>query len=114
MMSRTPWRAASQCVTGSQNPCARWKEMSYGEVVISERSFYGYRFFLQPYRGHKRKFFSSPFFFTRFFWYLLLFTFCFIVFETVQIVQIVQLILWYKSNTSYAEAQVLTIVNGQA
>ena len=40
--------------------------------------------------------------------------FCFIVFETVQIVQIVQLILWYKSNTSYAEAQVLTIVNGQA
>ena len=68
-------------------------------------------FFLQPYRGHKRKFFSSPFFFTRFFWYLLLFTFCFIVFETIQIVQIVQLILWYKSNTSYAEAQVLTIVN---
>ena len=67
MMSRTPWRAASQCVTGSQNPCARWKEMSYGEVVISERSFYGYRFFLQPYRGHKRKFFSSPFFVTRFF-----------------------------------------------
>ena len=53
MMSRTFWRAASQCVTGSQNPCARWKEMSYGEVVISERSFYGYRFFLQPYRGHK-------------------------------------------------------------
>ena len=45
MMSRTPWRAASQCVTGSQNPCARWKEMSYGEVVISERSFYGDRFF---------------------------------------------------------------------
>ena len=91
--------------------------MSYGEVVISERSFYGYRFFLQPYRGHKRKFFSSPFFFTRFFWYLLLFTLCFIVFETVQIVQIVQivqLILWYKSNTSYAEAQVLTIVNGKA
>ena len=69
--------------------------MSYGEVVISERSFYGYRFFLQPYRGHK-------------------------LFETVQtvqivqIVQIVQLILWYKSNTSYAEAQVLSIVNGQA
>ena len=66
--------------------------MSYGEVVISERSFYVYRFFLQPYRGHK-------------------------LFETiqiVQIVQIVQLILWYKSNTSYAEAQVLSIVNGQA
>ena len=69
--------------------------MSYGEVVTSERSFHGYRFFLQPYRGHK-------------------------LFETVQtvqivqIVQIVQLILWYKSNTSYAEAQVLTIVNGQA
>ena len=56
-MSRKPWRVASQCVTGSQNPCARWKEMSYGEVIISERSFYGYRFFLQPYRGHKRKFF---------------------------------------------------------
>ena len=113
-MSRTPWRAASQCVTGSQDPCARWKEMSYGEVVISERSFYSYRFFLQLYRGHKCKVFSSSFFFTRFFWYLLLFTFCFIVFETIQIVQIVQLILWYKSNTSYAEAQVLTIVNGQA
>ena len=63
--------------------------MSYGEVVISERSFYRYRFFLQPYRGHK-------------------------LFETVQIVQIVQLILWYKSNTGYVEAQVLTIVNGQA
>ena len=66
--------------------------MSYGEVVISERSFYVYRFFLQPYRGHK-------------------------LFETiqiVQIVQIVQLILWYKSNTGYVEAQVLTIVNGQA
>ena len=28
MMSRTPWCAASQCVTGSQNPYARWKEMS--------------------------------------------------------------------------------------
>ena len=106
-----PPRNASREV---KTPCARWKEMSYGEVVISERSFYGYRFFLQPYRGHKRKFFSSPFFFTRFFWYLLLFTLCFIVFETVQIVQIVQLILWYKSNTSYAEAQVLIIVNGQA
>ena len=72
--------------------------MSYGEVVTSERSFHGYRFFLQPYRGHK-------------------------LFETVQtvqivqivqIVKIVQLILWYKSNTSYAEAQVLSIVNGQA
>ena len=69
--------------------------MSYGEVVISERGFYVYRFFLQPYRGHK-------------------------LFETiqtvqiVQIVQIVQLILWYKSNTGYVEAQVLTIVNGQA
>ena len=66
--------------------------MSYGEVIISERSFYVYRFFLQPYRGHK-------------------------LFETiqiVQIVQIVQLILWYKSNTGYVEAQVLTIVNGQA
>ena len=66
--------------------------MSYGEVVISEHSFYVYRFFLQPYRGHK-------------------------LFETiqiVQIVQIVQLILWYKSNTGYVEAQVLTIVNGQA
>ena len=112
-MSRTPWRAASQCVTGSQNLCARWKEMSYGEVVISERSFYGYRFFLQPYRGHKRKL-VHPFSllgFSSIYCYLL---FCFIVFETVQIVQIVQLILWYKSNTSYAEAQVLTIVNGQA
>ena len=66
--------------------------MSYGEVVISEHSFYVYRFFLQPYRGHK-------------------------LFETIQIVQIVrivQLILWYKSNTGYVEAQVLTIVNGQA
>ena len=66
--------------------------MSYGEVVISERSFYGYRFLSQPYRGHK----------------------LFETVQTVQIVQIVKLILWYKSNTSYAEAQVLTIVNGQA
>ena len=31
--------------------------MSYGEVVISERSFYG----LQRYRGHKRKFLVRPF-----------------------------------------------------
>ena len=69
--------------------------MSYGEVVISERSFYGYRFLSQPYRGHK------------------LFETVQTV-QTVQIVQIVKLILWYKSNTSYAEAQVLTIVNGQA
>ena len=45
VMSRTPWRAASQFVTERKNPCARWKEMSYGEVVTSERSFYGYRFF---------------------------------------------------------------------
>ena len=66
--------------------------MSYSEVVTSERSFHGYRFFSQPYRGHK----------------------LFETVQTVQIVQIVQLILWYKSNTSYAEAQVLSIVNGQA
>ena len=44
-----------------KNPGARWKEMSYGEVVISERSFYGYRFFLQRYRGHKRKFLVRPY-----------------------------------------------------
>ena len=61
VMSRTPWRAASQCVTGRKNPIARWKEMSYGEVVISERSFYGYHFFLRRYRGHKRKFLVRPF-----------------------------------------------------
>ena len=35
--------------------------MSYGEVVISERSFYGYRFSLQRYRGHKHKFLVRPF-----------------------------------------------------
>ena len=39
--------------------------------------------------------------------------FLFIVFETVQIVQL-SCILWYKSNTSYAEVQVLTVVKGQA
>ena len=59
-MSRTPLRTASQCVTGKRID-ARWKEMSYGEVVISERSFYGYRFFLQRYRGHKRKFLVRAF-----------------------------------------------------
>ena len=46
---------------GKKNPCAQRKEMSYGEVVISERSFYGYRFFLQRYRGHKCKFLVRPF-----------------------------------------------------
>ena len=44
-----------------KNPCAHWKETSFGEVVTSERSFYGYRFFLQRYRGHKCKFLVRPF-----------------------------------------------------
>ena len=44
-----------------KNPCAQWKETSFGEVVTSERSFYGYRFFLQRYRGHKCKFLVHPF-----------------------------------------------------
>ena len=43
----------------------------------------------------------------------MLFTFFVIVFETVQIVQL-SCILWYKSNTNYAEVQVLTVVKGQA
>ena len=46
---------------GKKNPCARWKEMSYSEVVILEHSFYDCRFFLQRYRGHKRKFLVRPF-----------------------------------------------------
>ena len=40
--------------------------MSYGEVVISERSFYGYRFFYGVIED-ANEFLSSPFFFTRFF-----------------------------------------------
>ena len=40
--------------------------MSYREVVISERSFYGYRFLLKRYRGHKRKFLVHPFSLLRF------------------------------------------------
>ena len=113
MMSRTPWCAASQCVTGSQNPYARWKEMSvkslFRNVVFTVIvSFYSHiedtnvSFLVRPF---------SLLGFSSIYCYLL---FCFIVFENVQIVQIVQLILWYKSNTSYAEAQVLSIVNGQA
>ena len=35
--------------------------MSYSEVVILERTFYDCRFFLQRYRGHKRKFLVRPF-----------------------------------------------------
>lgn len=113
VMSRTPWRAASQFVTGRKNPCARWKEMTYGEVVTSERSFLRLSFLLRRYRGRKRKFLVRPFSlpgFSSIYCYL---PFFFIAFETVQIVQL-SCILWYKSNTSYAEVQVLTIVKGQA
>ena len=59
MMSRMPWRAASQCVTGKRNPCARWKclmvKLLFRKVVLR------LWFLFTTLSGHKRKFLVCPF-----------------------------------------------------
>ena len=86
--------------------------MSHGEVVISERSFYGYRFFYGVIEDTNASFWFALFLYQVFLVFIVIYL-LFIVFETVQIVQL-SCILWYKSNTSYEEVQVLTVVKGQA